>query len=151
MFPLRFIRFLIRFLIFLFYFPILIPSVIFISTMFKLVQYSPQVFSSELLHSQGLYFDFRLDWLDFIISSETIFLFFFMRRGHRLSESLSSFFCLQVWNFLLFLLFFKFSCLTMVGFGVHELFQVSWNMVYPVNLYFSCFFNFIKQFLLVHS
>ena len=81
MFPLRFIIFLLRFPIFLFYFPILIPSVIFISTMFKLVQYSPQVFSSELLHSQGLYFDFHLDWLDFIISSKTIFHFIFQEKG----------------------------------------------------------------------
>lgn len=80
MFPLRFIIFLLRFLIFLFYFPILIPSVIFISTMFKLVQYSPQVFSSELLHSiakVSILISILIGW----ISSETIFHFFFHEKG----------------------------------------------------------------------
>ena len=33
--------------------------------------------------------------------------------------------------------------------GVHQLFQAFWNMVYPIHLYFSSLFDFIKQFLLV--
>lgn len=109
----------------------------------------PTLFYLSFFCIAEIYFDFCLDWLDFIISSETIFHFIVQEKGSEIIRA-SEFFLPPGLKHIFFC-FLKFNSLTMAVAGVHQLFQAFWNMVYPAHLYFSSLFYFIKQFLLVPS
>ena len=109
----------------------------------------PTLFFLSFFCIAEVYFDFCLHWLDFIISSETNFHFILQENGSEIIRA-SEFFLPPGLKKKIFFFFLKFNCLTMAVVGVHQLFQAFWNMVYPVHLYFSSLFDFIKQFLLVH-